>query len=53
MIKTIIKKLPHHTIVILYDENFVKRQRALNSLNYHTKKAIQKYSIEEQMSLPL
>lgn len=51
MIKTIIKKLPTHTVVVLYDENFVKRQRALNSLIYHTNKALKKYSEEAQLKL--
>lgn len=49
MIKTIIKRLPRHTVVILYDENFVKRQRALNSLRYHTR-VIVKSDIQRQQT---
>lgn len=53
MLKTIVQSLPQHTIVIIYDENFVKRTRALNSLNYYKKKILKKHSIENQMELPL
>lgn len=53
MLKTLVQKLPQHTFVIIYDENFVKKHRAQNSLNYYKKKYLKEYSIENQLELPL
>lgn len=50
MLKTIVKNLPDNgKIVIIYDENFVKRERALASLRYHQRVFI-KNSIKEKQT---
>lgn len=52
MIKTIVKTLPNDSkIIILYDDNFVSRQKALSTMNYHRRVFHKNYTHANQTKL--